>query len=146
MFKNSDYHLCYIAGPWAYFTTRSVLDETGPGWGMIPYAHESEPPYVTDAERAAGIADIIKIAFDDCGVLYRPNEPAGILDTVTVYDINRGKAPWLRSFDWANGRAEIMAGMTFPEVALLIEQAGGQVYLKTQAKFIGGYNELRTVG
>ena len=37
--------LCYIEGPWAYFTTRPLADQCGDDWDDAPYEHNAGWPY-----------------------------------------------------------------------------------------------------
>lgn len=37
--------LCYVCGPWAYFTTRPLADQWGDDWDDAPYEHNAGTPY-----------------------------------------------------------------------------------------------------
>jgi hypothetical protein len=37
--------LCYVDGPWAYFTTQPLREQWGDDWSDAPYEHNAGPPY-----------------------------------------------------------------------------------------------------
>lgn len=39
------HRLCYIDGPWAYFTTQPVAEQWGDDWDDAPYEHNAGDPY-----------------------------------------------------------------------------------------------------
>jgi hypothetical protein len=43
--RGETFRLCYIAEPWAYFTTRPVEEQWGDDWDDAPYEHNAGRPY-----------------------------------------------------------------------------------------------------
>ena len=37
--------LCYVKGPWAYFTTQPLKKQWGDDWDDAPYEHNAGEPY-----------------------------------------------------------------------------------------------------
>ena len=130
-----DLKLCYVTGPWAYFTTESLEEQWGDDWNDAPYQHNAGPPYDHRGQT------IVRVAYD--GPLYQPGtyertdyDGFGDLDTrgVSVEDINRGRKrwPWLAEMRWEDGGhvagVEIWAGSSLEEFVGLVESGGGRVY------------------
>jgi len=40
----SKWRLCYVDGPWAWFTTQGLDTQWGDGWGKAPYEHNAGDP------------------------------------------------------------------------------------------------------
>jgi len=114
--------LCYVEESWAYFTSQSLEEQWGDNWDVVPYEHNSRPPY----RYCPGIHKdkkpwaIIRVAWH--GELYDQtwwydNSP------YSVRDINSGKVPWLE------GRfATIHAGVSLSRFIDLVRVSGGEVY------------------
>ena len=108
--------LCYIDGPWAYFTAET---QKGDDWNDVPYEHNAGEPY----------GDFIRLGFHDgtgSGYLrpceFHCNSPW------SVDDINAGAAPWLRTVS-GGILVTLKAGATIPEFVRWIETTGGIVYV-----------------
>lgn len=148
---NQDPVLCYVSGPWAYFTTKKLEEQTGDDWDDAPYEHNAGPPYRPCWHRregrgspGQGLCDcdpckrdwdgetprwrIIKVAWD--GVLEEPD--AWATNTPWSVDmINAGAEPWLRTARFAAGvvhHVRIAAGTTLSEFRRLVAMADGHVY------------------
>ncbi|WP_230413027.1 hypothetical protein [Paraburkholderia antibiotica] len=114
------YGLCFVRLPWAYFTRLPLDQQWGDGWERAPYAQHAGPPYDDAAQQ------ILTVAFD--GPLLTPD--AGYAGrALSVNEINRGAAPWLRTQDFiANAPVRIAAGVSLERFVELVELAGGQVF------------------
>ncbi|MEI5998057.1 hypothetical protein H3V53_12870 [Paraburkholderia bengalensis] len=114
------YRLCFIRGPWAYFTRTGLDEQWGDGWDKKPYQLQAHPPY------GDGTDQILKIAFD--GPLFPPE--AGLNGhSISVFELNAGASPWLRTESYFHGKQiHIMAGFTLLRFIELIELAGGTVF------------------
>lgn len=127
--------LCYVCGPWAYFTTRPLKDQWGDDWDDAPYEHSAGSPYTFhDHDRQAGREpwEIVKIVFD--GRFSTPADLAWGNCPYSVQRINAGYVPWLVAEPDAvlPAGAEpvvIPAGTTVSEFVRLIRAGGGTVYL-----------------
>ena len=122
--------LCYVKGPWAYFTTQELSKQTGDGWDDAPYEDNASPPY----ESKDGSWTITKVAWDGpFQTLYEYNS-CYVGSRLSVNQINSGEDPWLRTSryesDWEGPPIKIMAETTLSEFIRIIESAGGFVYLK----------------
>ena len=120
-FTDENYGLCYVRGPWAWFTTQPVTEQWGDDWNDAPYEHNAGSPYKGDTWK------IKKIAWE--GPFEEPcdghqNSP------YSVKVINAGrKTPWLRPDPWTeNPSAGIWAGASLPKFIEAMTRAGGQVY------------------
>lgn len=122
--------LCYVDGPWAFFTTQPLAKQWGDDWNDAPYEHNAGDPYTFgEHDRKNGKApwEIIKIAWEadleaPCGD--HRNGPW------SVEQINAGAVAWLRSWHWeAGNKVVIPAGTTMEDFVRLVESAGGKVYL-----------------
>ena len=40
-----EFRLCYVNGPFAYFTTKEVSEQWGDDWNDAPYEHNAGKPY-----------------------------------------------------------------------------------------------------
>jgi hypothetical protein len=122
--------LCYVEGPWAYFTTRDLDKQWGDDWNDAPYEHNAgEPyePYRDDQEHW----EIHKIAFE--GPYETPAEKYSSYSPYSVEAINNKEIAWLSAehytINWPNGRPEpIFAGDTMEEFIQKMQAAGGKVY------------------
>ena len=129
MIKNAV--LCYIEGPWAFFTTQLFEKQWGDDWDDAPYEHNAGYPY---GPREGESWEIVKIAWD--GPFITPD--GGVTNSrYSVQSINRGDIAWLRQGDVAWLRQEVwhkelirpvFAGTTLQEFRDCMISAGGMVY------------------
>jgi len=123
------FKLCYVRGPWCYFTTRDVEEQWGDDWNDAPYEHNAGRPY-EDWERPDEPRwQIARVAYE--GRLETPEEN-GINSRWTVQMINRGMVPWLMTDRYAVDSIPavvIVAGTSFPEFVRLVQKVGGTVYM-----------------
>lgn len=125
-----DLKLCYVSGPWAYFTTAAIKDQWGDDWEDAPYEHNAGRPYAWNeaVEGKNGVPSytIAKIAWE--GPFEEPRD--GHLNSpYSVRMINRGDIAWLRPESWTTGVCPIHAGTSLNEFIMAIRDAGGTVYL-----------------
>jgi len=121
--------LCCIRWGRAYFTTQDVTEQWGDDWNDAPYEHNAGAPYKQckdNWERGEEQWQIFEIPFDSG--LVAPGD-SGLNSKYSIQDINRGDVPWLQSPLWSKSEVQIMAGTTFKEFAIIINQAGGTVYV-----------------
>lgn len=127
----NDHRLCFVEGPWAYFTTKELSKQWGDDWNDAPYEHNAGPPYrwreETDAKLGLVPWEIVKVAWD--GPLVPPCE-GHVNSPYSVEEINRGAVAWLRSDHHSRGKILIPAGTTLHEFFSLVEAAGGHVYVE----------------
>ncbi|MCK9432636.1 MAG: hypothetical protein M0R00_06730 [Candidatus Omnitrophica bacterium] len=117
--------LCYIDGPWAYFTTQSLKKQWGDDWDDAPYECNAGPPY--GPEEGDKPWEIIKIAWD--GDFEQPNIHSPRTEW-SVKNINQKCVPWLASASFMDRRICIWAGTKLPVFKKLIKKGGGDVYIK----------------
>ncbi len=118
--------LCYIDGPWAYFTSQPLTYQWGDDWDDAPYEHNAGPPY---GPRSGENYEVVKLAFE--GDFLRPHEGEGFVRW-SVKDINAGKVAWLRPWPWSNHDVRIWAGTTMAGFIRQVRAAGGKVYLEAR--------------
>jgi hypothetical protein len=143
--------LCYVAGPWAYFTTQALEAQRGDDWNDAPYESNAGVPYDPtwhnnpDEVRGRGNLckcascqrdwnsdgtpkwQIIKIAWD--GDFEAPDN--GVLNSeYSVDQINSGAVPWLQTSKWRSDVEPfgIPAGTPLDDFVRLIRQGKGDVY------------------
>ena len=128
MIKNAV--LCYIKGPWAFFTTQPLEEQWGDDWGDAPYEHNAGYPY---GPREGESWEIIKIAWD--GPFITPDD--GVINSrYSVQAINRGDIAWLRPEAWCKGPLRpISAGAILQEFRDRMISAGGMVYFPWEGYF-----------
>jgi len=114
--------LCYIEGPWAFFTDLSLDEQWGDDWEDAPYEHNAGPPYTSLG------GQIVKLAWE--GDLDAPNEHYAN-SPYSVQRINKGAVPWLVSSQWNKEFVKIPAGTSIFDFIELVETAGGKVYDRT---------------
>jgi hypothetical protein len=129
MTMNLEPKLCFVKGPWAYFTTWALEEQWGDDWNDAPYEHNAGPPYVygdQDKERGIEPWTIIKVAWDGdfwapCDFCFTP---------LSVQQINHGVCAWLCA-DRVPGllQVAIPAGTTLSRFIELIHLGRGNVYL-----------------
>jgi hypothetical protein len=121
--------LCYVDGPWAYFTTRKLSEQWGDDWDDAPYEHNAGRPYdYSDHDRKEGREswEIIKVAWD--GDFEAPCDNT-TNSRWSVERINAGGVAWLQTSQWSSSPAVIIpAGVTIERFAELIKQGGGSIY------------------
>jgi len=117
--------LCYVDGPWAFFTTQPLKEQWGDDWDDAPYEHNAVDPYIwREGYSEEAPYQIIKVAFD--GPLESPC--ANVINShFSVKQINAGHVAWLRDC-WGESAIAIPAGVTVDEFCALVEKAGGKVY------------------
>jgi len=119
--------LCYVSGPWAYFTTKELGEQWGDDWNDVPYEHNAGIPYMWRNARDKPQWHIFKLAFDSDSAL--PDDWCGSNSPYSVQAINKGVVPWLRPDPYNYLGATIMAGTTYRDFIWAIEQSGGRVYV-----------------
>jgi hypothetical protein len=117
------FRLCYVDGPWAWFTTRDPFtDQWGDDWDDSPYQDNAGDPYEWAEHRGVPRYELLKVAYD--GNLWTPAD----LDVeASVKGINANLEPWLRS-RWVEPQVCIHPGDSFDEFVKLVELATGSVY------------------
>lgn len=124
------FSLCYVEGPWAYFTTQKLSEQWGDDWDDAPYEHNAEEPYTFQAHhKAEGRAPwiIVKVGWD--GNLVPPSD-RHINSPWSVEAINAGGVAWLQTPCWHAGeKIVIPAGTSLDDFCLLVANADGHVYL-----------------
>jgi hypothetical protein len=115
--------LCYVDGPWAYFTTQDLNEQWGDDWDDAPYEHNAGEPYT--AYKEGEDWQIIKVAFD--GPLESPADIAGSNSRYSVRDINAGAVAWLMT-RFTDKPICVQAGSTLATFRLAVEASGGHVY------------------
>jgi hypothetical protein len=139
--------LCYIDGPWAYFTTQSLSKQWGDDWDDAPYEHNAGDPYdpsflhyCDDGGSVKNPRDwnedgtpkweIVKVAWD--GDLVTPDAWMMVPNTTwSVLNINKKCVPWLQRAGWHKEKEiKIWAGTTLSQFKKLIREAGGSVYVE----------------
>ena len=134
--------LCYVDGPWAYFTTATLAQQWGDDWNDAPYEHNAGRPYEwREYMRERGIEpyEVSQVAWE--APMQTPRD--GHLNSpYSVEQINAGAAPWLATDEWHDGDPiAIPAGTPLSLFTTLVQQSGGDVYLpapKTNAPTLGG--------
>ena len=118
--------LCYVDGCFAYFTTQPLEDQWGDDWNDAPYECNAGEPYRWHFEHDSHKTPwtIKKVAFD-VG-METPSSPTGY-GGYSVEDINAKQVPWLRT-TYSRHKVAIFAGVDIEEFAVLIREAGGQIY------------------
>ena len=121
--------LCYVNGPWAYFTTQKLEDQWGDDWDDAPYEHNAGPPYEYNPNHDKGKEpwQIIKVAYD--GMFETPY--CNINSQYSVEMINSKAVSWL--VNWQGEKTiSILAGTTLADFCKLIRQGGGKVYMEDE--------------
>jgi len=119
--------LCYIEGPWAYFTT--AKRQWGDDWNDAPYEHNAGRPYDWRESSTEEPYTIRSVAFDG------PFQtPAALGLSVSVQDINEERFAWLtldrfeRVPEGYSGATALMGGASLEEFCRFVEALGGTVY------------------
>lgn len=127
----SDLKLCYVKGPWAYFTSIEVTKQWGDDWDDAPYEHNAGEPYDdhVDPEKRNHVPhEVMKVAWE--GPYETPADRAGSNSPWSVQAINRGDIAWLIPSRWEKTSAEpIHAGTLLGDFIRKVREAGGVVYL-----------------
>lgn len=124
----SEHRLCYISGPFAWFTSAALADQWGDDWNDAPYEHNAGEPYGHLIGRGDPYT-IKKLAFD--GPFERPEDLGASL---SVQDLNAGRAAWLSYARWEQrpdgycGPLAVQAGATMEEFEAFVRGLGGRVY------------------
>jgi hypothetical protein len=117
--------LCFVNGPWAFFTTATLDEQWGDDWDDAPYEHNAGEPNTWTAPDPACDHQVIRVAFH--AELRAPCDDH-INSPWSVQAINRGATPWLRSPAWARENVEIYAGCTLRDFREIVRRIGGEVY------------------
>ena len=118
------FRLCYVDGPWAWFTTRVPFTEQwGDDWNDAPYPDNAGDPYEWRPDRGVPEYRLLKVAYD--GPLRTPDERG---QSCSVQEVNETGIPWLASDPTAPVEVEIRGGTMFFEFERAVRQSGGRVY------------------
>lgn len=122
------HRLCYIEGPWAYFTILPLSEQWGDDWNDIPYEHNAGEPYSRSPDQ------IVRLVWEgplDTPRAHHRNSP------YSVKMINDGKMPWLRTNKWAHldrhkakNPVNIFAGVSIFEFIAQVKMAQGEIYTR----------------
>lgn len=127
--------LCYVKDNFAYFTTQPLSEQWGDDWDDAPYEHNAGEPYdFHEHDREAGRKpwEIVKVAFG--GPLETPDDGC-VNSRWSVKQINAGCVAWLATPSWSGAPlVAIPAGTTLAQFCYLVEQAGGEVYLRKESQ------------
>lgn len=137
--------LCYVDGPWAYFTTKPLKEQWGDDWNDAPYEHNAGSPYEPCWHRNEKPCDcelcrrdyfpdgaprwrIVRVAIEtDLGT---PADRAPENGEYSVEQINSGAIPWLQTSRWSpRPGIQIWAGVGLSEFKRLVRLYGGKVYI-----------------
>ena len=122
--------LCYVRGPWAYFTTQPLDKQWGDDWNDAPYEHNAGRPYESIDVLGTDAWVIFKVAYD--GPFDEPSA-THFNSPYSVQDINRGAVAWLRYVGTRPHPARsIQAGTTYADFRRLIREGGGAVFEERQ--------------
>ena len=127
--------LCYVSDNWAYFTTRQLDKQWGDDWDNCPRSCNSEEPYDWFPDRKEERWTITKVAWDGAFHLAP--------DHFSTEEVNAGAAAWLVSASWSKSKKVIVikAGVTLSEFQILVQKAGGTVYLPAMPSESREHNE-----
>jgi len=123
--------LCFINGPWAYFTTRALSDQYGDNWNNKPWTEAGSPylhrHYNPELDKL-NKWEIYKIAYSGFWTLPYAIYPD--LNHPTVLSINNDNSiPWLCSSNPHPKPIEVMAGTTLSNFCKLMRENGGYAYI-----------------
>lgn len=132
LYSKKIFRLCYVDGPWAYFTTQEdPSKQWGDDWDDAPYEHNAGSPYEPnknvkgDYLEDIPLWEIKKVAFD--GNLQTPADYSGLNSPYSVQQINKGAVAWL-SDRWGSSGVVIQAGTSLEMFEELVKKSGGKVY------------------
>ena len=111
-----NYKLCYIEGNFAYFTSLSLEEQTGPGW--------AKGAYETNADEPTNLEDIIIVSFRHPEYSVPGSYGRAV---VSVDNINKQNVAWLSS-DFAGDLKPIHAGTTLEEFVKQIIETDGEIF------------------
>lgn len=127
----TDYKLCYVSTPWAWFTTAPLDQQWGDDWNDAPYEHNAGRPYEWKPYRDMPPYSLKQLAFD--GPLEAPGDYP-LNSAYSVQDINGGAVPWLQTDRYCvgptQGLIKIWAGTTVEEFIALVVSNGGRIFLE----------------
>jgi hypothetical protein len=121
-----EFRLCYVNGPFAYFTTQKLSEQWGDDWNDAPYEHNAGKPYEWSESDKAPKWEILKVTFE--APLTTPDS-GGSNRSYCVQDINKGQIAWLESEPWEKTPVRIFAGTTMNEFTSAIKSTGGKIYM-----------------
>lgn len=123
----AEHRLCYVEGPWAWFTTAPLSEQWGDDWNDAPYEHNAGLPYEWRQDSGKEPYELLKVAWEgpfEVPCEYHLNSP------YSVQRINQGAVPWLVTQRWHEGPiVTIGAGTTLAQFVQLIYQGKGQIYV-----------------
>ena len=126
--QTSEGVLCFVQGPFMYFTTQPLAVQWGDDWNDAPYEYNAGTPYET--------ADwtITRVAYE--GPFEQPCTYEGPNSPWSVEQINKGEVPWLQTdrYDGQQTVVKIYAGTPFSKVVEAIQSIGGTVYVPVPRK------------
>ena len=122
----NNFKLCYVCSDVAYFTTLPLADQWGDDWDDAPYEHNAGLPYEWYEESKHDEYQIYSLIykFPD---YHTPGETMAN-SPYSVNSINNGNVAWL-SNPFNSKIKPVHAGVTPQEFAVLIQKAGGTIYL-----------------
>ena len=143
MFNPRDeFRLCYIARPFAYFTTANLTDQGdgqpvqwGDDWNDRPYQHNAGLPSAIEGEEIAVV----------CFTHDNYDEPADISARgFSVEDINSEQRAWLQPEYVTKDSTVIYAGDTVDEFVNKVESSGGTIWIDrdTAGKHFTGISRI----
>lgn len=119
--------LCYVKGPWAWFTTCPLALQRCDDYHKAPYEHNASDPYEWPHGNLPKY-DLHLLAWR--GEFETPTDRSGCNSVYSVEMINRGDIAWLSPSRWG-GRADalpIHAGTPMSEFIRLVHLGGGEVF------------------
>lgn len=120
--------LCFVEeNKWAWFTTQSVSDATGPEWDIAPYERNAGPPYPWMPN-----SNVVPYSLTIIGFRAELYDPAFFAPSIkiSVKEINNQISPWLRSGPWERQEIEIWAGATITEFLDALRAMGGKAFME----------------
>ena len=123
-----DPYLCYVDGPWAWFTTAPLGKQWGDDWNDAPYEHNAGDPYGWSTGRNMRRYELTRVAWD--GPFDAPCDLGGINSRWSVETINAGGIPWLQTDEWHKPHVVIPAGTSLSDFKRMMRAAGGRVYVE----------------
>ena len=128
------FRLCYVDGPWAWFTTRDPFTKQwGDDWNDAPCQDNAGDPYEWRPDRGVPEYRLLKVAYD--GPL---RTPTGRGLSHSVQEINETGIPWLLTESTAPAEIAVRGGATFPVFEQAVRWSGGRVYRAPSTRVVVG--------
>ena len=127
----TEFVLCYVDEPWAWFTSAPLAEQSGDDWDAAPYELNSGPPNSWRAVDGQVLYRLCKIAYD--GDFDTPCDafPGVEGSPYSVDQINSGAVAWLRSNRYSSSpKVTIHAGTDLERFVELIHRGGGHIYMQ----------------